>query len=254
MKFFILSVFLFVTYSTQASKGTLVFFKGKVQIHRSGQPLKVKKKMKLKSGDIITSGKRSMAIVKSKFATIKVMQKSRILLDFPKNKELDATIDKGGAVVKFIRKLKTSNREKRPEEQVTVRTRTASMGVRGTTFMAFVGKDENSILSVKKGLVKFQGNASQKGLEVAKNLSTMTNKNSQTITQKNYGIVNKVNWEMDDMSKDLFQSNKLFSHLDKVWKNYKHAQEVKWSDYKGTQDKKWKNWSDKQQGFKGLNN
>jgi hypothetical protein len=128
------------------------------------------------------------------------------------------------------------------------------LGVRGTKFFAHVGEKQNTILSVKEGKVDFQGVNSSEKLLVEDGLSSMTNQKNQTINKRDMGIVNKVNWELDDTNKDLSQSNKLFSHLDKVWTQYKHEMEVKWEKRKDSQEKKWNNFIDKNQGFKKLGN
>jgi hypothetical protein len=241
--------------TTFALSGKLVFYKGDVKVIRDKAYISIKKKMKIESGDIIVTGRKSLALIKSKYTTIKVIQNSKMLLDFPTDDKLDATVDKGGAVIRLINKIhRNQNKRKKSDQSITINTRTAAMGVRGTEFFTYVGKNQNSILAVKEGIVDFRGLGSSRALLVEENKSTMTNQKKQTIDKRQMGIVDKVNWNLDDTSEDLSQPTNLFSHLEKVWENYKHEMEVKWSKYKDSQDKTWKNYINKEQGFKKLNN
>ncbi|MCR9204971.1 MAG: FecR family protein, partial [Halobacteriovoraceae bacterium] len=187
------------------------------------------------SGDVIQTGASGLAIIKSPELTIKVIKDSRIKLYFKKGDKTSAWVSKGGAVFNLLK-----SKIKPTEDRLQVRTKSASLGVRGTVFMAYSGKEENSILSVKSGKVSFQGYSSEKALLVGSDSSALTNKDKENLRPRNFGLIKRINWNFDT-NKDLKQSEEFFSYADKVWMAYKKEQEVRWKNYKKEQEDVWNN-------------
>jgi hypothetical protein len=212
------------------------FIKGNVQVSRNSKSFeKVQKGAVLISGDTIKTGSRSLAIVKSPRTSFKIMQNSQMTLVFKKNGKQVVDLQRGGALIKLNKSLKKSL----SSDALTVRTKTASVGVRGTTFMTYSGKENQSILSVKEGLVDFKGQQSGKAVKVGAKKSTMTNKNNQNLKPRSFGLQSKINWSFDPKD-DLSQPKEFFTHTERIWSKYKEEQEFIWNNYKKEQNDTWK--------------
>lgn len=233
-----LLILILLSFSTFAEeKGNLVYFKGTVHLRKKGQKnyKEVEKGMTINSGDVVKTGSDGLAIVKSPELTIKVMKSTKLKVYFKKNDKTSAWITKGGAVFNLMK-----SKLKKPHERLQVRTRSASIGVRGTVFMAYSGQEKNSILSVQSGKVSFQGYSSERALLVGANSSTLTNQNKENLRPRNFGLVKRINWNFDT-KKNLKQSDEFYSYAENLWKAYKKEQEVQWKNYKKEQEEVWNN-------------
>ncbi len=220
-----------------SKEGTLVFIKGNVQVSQNSKTFKkVQKGTILKSGDTIRTGDRSLAVVKSPRTSFKLIQNSEMTLVFKRNGKQVVDLERGGALIKLNKSLKKAL----SSDALTVRTKTASVGVRGTTFMTYSGKENQSILSVKEGLVDFKGQRSGKAVKVGAKKSTMTNKNNKNLKPRSFGLQSKINWSFDPKD-DLSQPKEFFTHTERLWSKYKEEQEFIWKNYKKEQNDTWKN-------------
>lgn len=172
----------------------MVFIKGNVQVSQNSKSFKkVQKGAILKSGDTIRTGDRSLAVVKSPRTSFKLIQNSEMTLVFKRNGKQVVDLERGDALIKLNKSLKKAL----SSDALTVRTKTASVGVRGTTFMTYSGKENQSILSVKEGLVDFKDQKSGKAVKVGAKKSTMTNKNNKNLKPRSFGLQSKINWSFD---------------------------------------------------------
>lgn len=236
-EFFIILI-LFFSLSSFANEGSLVFIKGQVLYKKNGQKnyKEAKKGLRVFSGDAIKTGETGLAIIKAPELTVKLMKNSRIRLAFKDENKTYGRLSRGGAVFELMK----SKIVKGNHDRLQIRTKTASIGVRGTTFMAFNGKEKNSVLTVKEGEVLFQGEASERSISVGKSQTTLTNVENKTLRPRSSSLVDEVNWSFDT-KKDLGQTDKFYSQVEKVWQMYKKEQEVAWKDYKKENEEVWNN-------------
>lgn len=226
---------LFLCTQSFAQKIGVIYIKGEVLVGDKGKKLKpAKKNMTLSTGQIIKTGESGLALLKNDSMTIKVMKNSTMILSLGKSSNT-LTVPRGGAVLRYVKKGLAQGKV-----GLKVKTKTASLGVRGTTFMVYSREKSNSILSVRKGDVDFQGNGSDQVVSVGSSKTAMTNIEQKNLRPRNFGLNDKVNWDLKE-GDDLSQPSAFYSHVEKMWQQYKKEQEVKWNNYKSDQDKKWKN-------------
>ncbi len=197
----------------------------------------------VKSGDMIQTKKDSLAIIKSQNITLKVIEDTVLMVEFPENKELDLTIAEGGAVVNYLKgKLHQSL-----SKGVTVTTKSAALGIRGTKFMVYAKGDDYSLLDVQRGQVSFKGVASPNNLLIGERETVMTNALKKTIAPSSSTLSATINWETDDITKELAQPASFFKNVAALWEKHKHDEEVKWEKYKSEQINLWKEHQKKNQ-------
>ena len=245
---FIFSILIYSIYPISSFAALLQFSKGKVQVERKGMNLRVKLPFKLIDQDKIRVGKKSLAIVKSRASTVKISELSTYILDLSEPEILSGTLSKGALVVQFLRsKLSKIKKTKKsgPEKTLTIKTRTASIGVRGTKFFTYSGASSGSILTVEHGVVDFKGNKQKKFTQLEKDMSSLTNENSEVLRPRKFGYENKINWEIDDSENGKLEHDKeLYSQLEKLWKMYKEEQVKAWKEQKTNMNAKWNNMND----------
>lgn len=230
-----LSLFLMVSLNAQPLKALVV--KGDVYVRAPGKKKfsRLKKGQSVESRSLIKTEKNSLALLKNSTMTTKVIQNSLVKIVSSKKGKSSATISAGGALFRYLKKAKSSSRS-----GLKVRTRTASVGVRGTTFMVYSGEKNNSILSVRKGSVDFRGKSSLSDVNVGAGNSTMTNQRNKNLKPRDFGLQDKINWTLKDDG-PLEQSKEFFTATEKLWEQYKKEQEFIWKSYKNEQQQKWNN-------------
>ncbi len=222
---------------TQAQPLKVLYIKGDTQFKSPEARTfsSLRKSQKVPNGSIISTGKNSLALLKNKAMTIKVMQSSLLKID-TKLEQSDVSLQRGGSLIHFLKKKRRAS----GAPELRVKTKTASIGVRGTTFMVYTQPKKHSILSVKEGTVDFQGHSSQSALSVETGKTTMTNQMSQNLRPRNFGLQKLINWNLSP-DKPLSQREEFFSAAEQTWQQYKSEQEFIWKQYKNEQEQKWKN-------------
>lgn len=235
----ILCLYLF-SLSLYAQSGRLVFMKGNVSFRLQGSKnyKKMKKGAVVKTGDVIKTGSDGLAIIKNDLMTIKLTKNSLLKLNFRSNGRVSARVTRGGAIFKV---MKNKLSKKDDLYRLKVRTKSASVGVRGTTFMVYNGEQKNSMTMVKEGIVDFQGYGSNFAVAVNSDKTAMTNQEKKNLKPRNLGLAQKVNWELDT-KKQLRQSDEFYAHAEKLWQAYKKEQEIQWKNYKKEQQDLWNNY------------
>lgn len=211
--------------------------KGKVYVRAPGKDKfsTLKKGDEVVSKSIIKTEENSLALLKNSTMTTKVIQRSMIKITISKSGKAAATIGNGGALFRYLKGPKSSKRA-----GLKIKTKTASLGVRGTTFMVYSGEKNNSILSVKEGSVDFRGKSSLSDINVGAGNSTMTNQQNKNLKPRDFGLQEKINWALKK-DEPLEQPKEFFSAAEKMWQQYKKEQEFIWKSYKNEQEQKWKN-------------
>ncbi len=221
-----------------------IHIKGQVNINRKNINKPLLKNTMLQIGDVITTEKGSIALLKSPQQAIKISEQSSFqVTDINKNNQT-FTLNSGAIVVSKIRKLMLDaliNKAKDPS--LVIKTRTAAIGIRGTTFFVYKGINDQTVLNVNQGLVAFQGTASEKELLVAKDSSTMTNEKNQNLKPRKFGFEDKINYSLDPKEK-LESSSDLYTTIEATWSKYKKEQEVAWQKQVDSETKKWEKWKE----------
>ncbi len=239
-----IALFLILHCSCLFADGKLIFLKGEVLL-KSGKTIvkDLKVGAPVKNGDMIQTKKDSLAIIKSQNITLKVIADTVMMIEFPEDKELDLTIAEGGAVVNYLRGKMYQHFNK----GVTVTTKSAALGIRGTKFMVYAKGDDYSLLDVQRGQVSFKGVASPNNLLIGEKETVMTNAQKKTIAPSSSTLSDTINWETEDLTKDLAQPTSFFKNVAALWEQHKHDEEVKWEKYKSEQQDLWKEHQKKNQ-------
>lgn len=214
----------------------VVYRKGGVVLLRNHVETQVNKGLILETGDLIKTSENSLVIIKSSASTLKISSNSVMKLNFDNPEVINSDILIGTAVIRFLnKKLRPSTKE-----MMTVKTPTASLGVRGTRFFTFVGKKKNNvILSVDNGIVAFAGTNTNNEVLVRKNSSSMVNMKSNILKSRKFGFEKLINWSVDDRSEDLKHDGSLSSSLEKTWVKYKNENAKIWKKHTKENENLW---------------
>ncbi len=192
MKFFI-SLCILLGESTLASSALFKYVRGTVTVERSGVQIQVLKNSEILENDIIRTSKKSFALIKFPSGTqIKVDPKSKLTV---KNyiREFNFNLDRGGTIFQV---------KKRKDIFFKVNTRTASMGVRGTTF--YINQSKNSDLSwacVKEGSIEVIHNKSNKKVIVNEGLGVSVEDNISK--PEALAWTRGINWNLNESDKGI---------------------------------------------------
>lgn len=138
--------------SALAEIGQFLLTRLDVTIIRDGKSIAAKKLDKIQAQDVIVTGKKSLAVVKLNDATvIKINESSQLSLNhlFTDKNPTQIGLSKGSAFFK-------ANKDAKSKTKLVIKTRTASLGVRGTTFFAAVATQKNATdtwMCVQEGVV-----------------------------------------------------------------------------------------------------
>ncbi len=189
----------------------------------------------LSENDMVVTGEKAVAVIRSKKLILKMIEKSSITIKEIREKII-VDIETGGAVTQYLgNKLKNAL-----SPELEVKTKHTSMGVRGTTFFAFNHKNQTSYLTVKEGEVEFKAKNSDEKLSVRNGNTTFTDTLQKGVKPKKVGFEEYINWELNDTKKDLSQPRQLFAKLDVEWNQYKKENEKKWKDNNDSMEDQWK--------------
>jgi hypothetical protein len=134
-KILLLSILPLILFANIAS---ITYIKGDVKIQRKNNTIKAKNSMKIYNHDIIFTSKKSKVRLKFKDNTIvRIGQNSHLTIDdylYDKTKKSKTSFIVRNGFFKVV----TGKIAKISRENFTLRTRTATCGVRGTTFSGFV--------------------------------------------------------------------------------------------------------------------
>ena len=195
MKLIFLILFI-LSNSVIAADGIILFSKGQVNING----FKVAKKAPFNYGDVISTSKKSLAIIKIRPGTvIKMKSNARLLVEKPikKNGKTDYSyVLKYGDIF-----IKAKSGKKR---SYSVRAKNAVMGVRGTQFFVSSSKEKKNIwMCVNEGKVSvsFDKRPNQEVL-VKEGEGVVINSDSLPEV-KQYDWTKKLNWTNTGTYKDM---------------------------------------------------
>lgn len=221
------------------NEGKCIYAKGSVYFERAGVKEILVANTIIKENDMIIVSPKSLAIIKFKYQTLKIQETSKIQVTTLKENYAKFSLENGSVVINQLKKkLRESVRDKAPLE---VKTASATMGIRGTTFFVYQGGEGQTVLSVQEGKVDFLAKNSIKEILVSGDNSSMTNEDLKNLRPRSFGFEKEINFNMDP-EKKLESGEGLKSALEASWKKYKSEQEVVWNDKKINEESEWDNW------------
>ena len=251
MKFLVFYLFLTTSVLANSFSASIVHINGKVEIHHQGEWYPLEMEDWVGTGDIIRTGKKSLLILRFPDKGImRVQENTEVqiasLVERIKGESLGETsliLKSGHLLINVINKKKEPN--------MKVKTRHASLSVRGTKF--FVGHDEHTWASVYEGEV---------------HVEHLKNEDHQDALLPGHGMVihedklthpQKYNWV-----KDLnYEANKKHQHNSSSWKDEVDEKKIdwerdeeqwkekkeKWDRYLAAYEKKMEDWKEERDAF-----
>lgn len=238
MKLFAL-LFLFVSTFAVAEDVTVFYKKGVVKkVDYEGNEVDLKKGDTLIEGDTLKTLEDSLVILKiGTHSTHRVEENSEILIEqLPYNYEESKELEQGGGFFLKVGTIFCEIFQRASDESFKVRTKSTTMGVRGTKLMASIDTDSNDTwLTVNEGRVEVS-NALSKNSDLVENGKSMVVENDKTFTQqKKYEWQNNLKWDIEK-NKDNFKSFRQQRKL--AYKEFRNKRsswtrnESRWSEFK----------------------
>ncbi len=242
MKFIIASIclFLVLTFSLLANTeiGKVSFVKGNAWIEKDS----TKKRVKIQKGDLlfkedfIETMEKSLVIINFGInfkSQIKLGPKSKISMqeEIENNKNTGSVkttnllLKTGNVIVNFLNKDQ--------KENLYVKTKTAALGVRGTTFFTDVGDGEQMSMGVDSGAVAVKSENNPKNVLVSKGLGTIVSNEGDILSPKKPKWFAYVNWNFDSSKGSLEHDAKLFKSIKQqydAWNKEIEEQKKRWND------------------------
>lgn len=234
MNIILLVCALFAVSSVFADDYKIVHLRGSVSVERNQKKIIPEKNFQLKKKDRIITKDNSIAIIKNAVMTIKVIENSNLSVS-ELEKEIKVNIQKGGAVINFVK----SEVGKMLKKDLKVKTSYSAVGVRGTTFFIYDFKDQTSYLTVKEGEVDFSGTKNKGMQRVGLGKSSFISNNLESVPAQKVGFEENINWEYSNFELELTQPKALFSQMEKQWSDYKKENEKKWNDNNKEMEDQW---------------
>jgi len=248
-KFLIVSLLFSKAYSADLHQMKCIYTKGKVSVIHEGISKTLLKNDILNVGDSVITDANSLAVVKLPTETIKVNESSSFKLAESNAINDVLVLDLGAIIVhklkkKLIDSLNETEQVKNKKASLIIKTHSASIGVRGTTFFAYSGKNDQTVLSVDEGVVAFKGSSSEQEVMVNENNSTMTNEDNKNLEARKFGFEDKINYALDPNEKLECKSD-LYVSIENTWQKYKKEQEAAWKKQVDSETDKWERWKNK---------
>ncbi len=166
----------------------VVYIKGRVT--RSAKQLNIGDK--IKDGSIIETEKDSLAIISIDFSKVKIGPGSQFKILHSDKKKTQLELTAGSTFIQLVKN------EMNKDHKLTLKTKTASMGVRGTQFFTSYGKaDAQDVwMCVNEGAVEVKSSEDKKPVLVKKGEGIRVTKN-QTSNPRFLPWTAKLNWNFD---------------------------------------------------------
>jgi hypothetical protein len=180
--------------------GKVIFVKGRVTISHENKKTTVKKDFIIQEKSTFETFRKSLVVISLKDGSkIKLNELSKLAVSVPKDKRSPTKtgLYKGSSFFKVI-KNKFIKRSK-----FIVKTKNASLGVRGTQFFVSYGKKVNSKdswMCVNEGLVSVRPKSSKKEVLVKSGEGVHIKDNKNLTPPKSLPWTKKLNWSFDRKS------------------------------------------------------
>ena len=206
-----------------------VFIKGKVQYScpKMKNTKLLKKGVKLQDGCEISIGKTQKAL-----AVIGFGENFQSKMKLVKNSWVKITKEKHGEVKKGEMKIVDTmvlkagsllinyNNKNRNKNSLQVKTKSASLGVRGTEFFTYNDESDNLSMTVDSGEVNVKSNEGEEAKSVKNGNGTIVAKDGSVPDPKKMDWSEKVNWEVDPKKGELNHNGDLFLEIEQQYKKW----------------------------------
>lgn len=242
MLFKIVISILFLHVAFAQEQFQVLFIKGSAKVFQLGNndkfsESKLSVKQKITTPFRIETAAKSLVLIKSATKTNKIDENSKI--DFMDSQNESVVDIKQGTFLSSF-----NNPKKNSKSKLKIKSRTASMGVRGTTFMFYADKaNKKNFLAVNEGIVSYRGENSKEEINVSMNNSITVNEKLQNLSPGQYEFQNYINWSLTETDAQLSQPQELYKSFEKIWSEHKKEQEFLWKNRNEDMNKKWKSMS-----------
>lgn len=189
-------ILVFGAVDSSAFEAQILYLKGSVKTGAKDQFKTAILQQKLKEGDWVVTGKDGSVILGlGGESRLKLKENTEIQLTDTAKNLIDLKL---GSVFSKIRKLE--NPDQKSEIKFRIRTRTATMGVRGTQFFTAYGegkKQEDDVwMCVQEGVVEVE-KSGVKPVIVNEGFGVFVPKEKPVSEPKPFGWTKELNWNMD---------------------------------------------------------
>jgi ferric-dicitrate binding protein FerR (iron transport regulator) len=184
------------------AKGRVLFFKG--DVFHNGK--KMTSKIEVKKNDTITTGARSLAVLKlDDGSNIKINEKSSLSIGKASSTQSLINVQKGSAFFRVLKKNFINQKAKKKKHKFVVKYKTVAMGVRGTEFFVSDGKENSSDIwmCVNEGKVVVKSNSEKESTLVKAGEGIVVKNGKKTSSPKPLKWTRNLNWKMDNQKGDL---------------------------------------------------
>jgi hypothetical protein len=191
------------------SNSKIIYMKGDVKVEREGEEYRGHKNFQLQNSDIVRTGIDSLAIVQlENHSKLKLDDNSSLAVELNRDEKSDSKV----TYINMLRGSFLMDFKKQDKEEIFIKVKKVSMGVRGTRFLVGAdGEDEDHItLAVERGqvdLYQFDRDDSESVIEG----HGVIVENGQNLTKPyKYNWLRNVNWNVTDSnSGSKFRGKKL---------------------------------------------
>ncbi len=184
----------------------VIFKKGDVEMTRSGETRKIFKGDFLIAKDLLKTKNKSMVILgfgEGYVSRLKLGESSELNIDGiaqdPDDKFEEKSyfsLNVGNILVNYLNKKKDKNRLK-------VKTKTASMGVRGTEFFIHATQDGQTLVAVKSGVVLAKHKDKNIGIPLTSKEGVVFNEDGSSAKLNPPSWYKEINWDVNSSGKKL---------------------------------------------------
>jgi ferric-dicitrate binding protein FerR (iron transport regulator) len=207
----IFALLMLLSFKVIASQGTIVYFKGEVLLKGKDNSFKrVNKGQVVALGDMIRTKQNSIAVIALKSGSkVKLNANSAITIkaELTKKKPEKLFLNSGSVFISVLKRV--VNKDTKSKVKLLLKTRSASMGVRGTQFFASFGKQKDQSkrkdlwMCVNEGLVLIKTNKSKKAILVKAGEGVHVKEGTDVSAPRPLEWTKKLNWELDSTKGDL---------------------------------------------------
>jgi ferric-dicitrate binding protein FerR (iron transport regulator) len=163
-------------------------------------------KIEVKKNDTITTGARSLAVLKlDDGSNIKINEKSSLSIGKASSTQSLINVQKGSAFFRVLKKNFINQKAKKKKHKFVVKYKTVAMGVRGTEFFVSDGKENSSDIwmCVNEGKVVVKSNSEKESTLVKAGEGIVVKNGKKTSSPKPLKWTRNLNWKMDNQKGDL---------------------------------------------------
>ena len=228
-------------------KGTVFAYKGTKSVRQ------IKKNDKVYVGETVHSKDKSLLVLEfSNKSKLKVDANSIIRIEKLINERMEKGGDHKNSLVLKLGSVFMKYVNKQKEENFVLKTRSASMGVRGTEFFAHIGgpREEKLAMTVNEGVVVVSSEFKSEQREVSKSFGTLVKSDGSIVEKKQFKWSQKLNWNQDPEEGNLETPAEVFKQIEADWDLYAKDVEERRDQFFQNQEDQFKKYQQHADPFK----